>query len=170
DFLNNPGEEIKELSETIKEKKVNIQNIDSEIKMAQNAVLDKDYEKEKILDLYRRKLINSADLERQFEKIGQEKLALEERVFELRNKLILDDDISLKFDDAEELLYNLKGKLQESPSFETKRLIARTLVKEIIVETTNPEGERPLTSVTTRYTFANSVMGTRAPADFTEMP
>lgn len=65
--------------------------------------------------------------------------------------------MAYQFDSAEELLSELRAKIENDITFETKREIVKTLVEEIIVETIEPlEGGRKKAIVNIRYSFNKS--------------
>lgn len=161
EFINNPGEAIKELAATMESRHSQKAALEAEMETVQRAAEEKEIEKQAILDLYRKRVITSADVELQLQKIGQEKAALDERVRELRRQIEAENDLTQQFDTVEALLADLRAKLTDDPPFEVRREIVRTLVKEIVVHTIpSDSGGRPKASVTVHYTFSNGVSRT----------
>lgn len=167
EFINNPGQAVLELAASMKEKKTNAIKADEEKEMILQEIQDKEIEKQSILDLYRKKLINNTDVELQFQKIAEEKEALELRVTELTQQIEVKDDLIYKSETAEKLLKRLQDKIKGELTFEARREVVRTLVKEITVSSENTDGERPRVVVTVKHTFVKDIIQTPAPADIT---
>jgi site-specific DNA recombinase len=165
-FIESPGEAIKELAAALDEQKAETAGMETEAAMAKAAIDEKELERERILDLYRRKIISSQDVEKQMDAILREQEALRSRLRELE-KLLKSTDATREFDTAEKLLESLRAKLHEhpDPAFETKREIVKTLVKSITV-VTDPGGDGPKgrAVVTTEFSFAKGVTRMSAPA------
>lgn len=170
DFINNPGDAIKELAASMEERKSQKAALTTELEMVKNAAKEKEIEKQNILDLYRKQIIGSADVEQQLQKIDREKAALDQRARDLEKQIKAEEGLAQQFNTVEELLADLKAKLDADPPFEVRREIVRALVKEIIVETkpspsgggpgNGPNNRRPLAIVTVRYSFFKDVTRT----------
>ncbi|KJR99585.1 MAG: DNA recombinase [Peptococcaceae bacterium BRH_c4a] len=167
EFIQNPEKALEELAASMKGKKSDAGEIAEEIKSIQHTIDNKEIEKQSILDLYRRTIINGFDVEIQLQKIGQEKQTLENRIKELKRQADNEDDLAYKYDSAEELLRILQQKLNNDPPFEVKREIVKTLVKEIVINTDFTDGSRPRATVTAKYAFFNGVACTDVPAAIT---
>ncbi|WP_018086440.1 recombinase family protein [Desulfurispora thermophila] len=159
-FIENPGEAIQELAATMEVRKSQRAALEAEKQKALMALNEKEAEKQSILDLYRKRIISSLDVEQQLQKITQERKALEERVRELDRQIAAEETLINQFNTAEELLADLRAKLHSDPPFEVRREIVRALVKEIIVDTKPAENGRPIAVVTARYTFSKDVIRT----------
>lgn len=157
DFINNPGDALLELAATMNVRKSQKAALEDEKQKIILAINEKEAEKQSILDLYRKKIISSLDVEQQLQKITLEKASLEQRVKELEKQIKSEETAVSQFDTAEELLLALKAKLESDPPFEVRREIVRALVKEIIVETKPSDNGRPLAVVTVRYSFSKDV-------------
>lgn len=164
-FIENPGDAIKELASSMEERKSQKEALTAELEMIRNAVKEKEAEKQAILDLYRKHIIGSIDVEQQLQKIAKEKAALDQRIRDLEKQIEAEDGLIQQFDTAEELLAELRAKLKDNPSFEVRREIVRTLVKEIIIYTETGDNGRPRAIVTARYTFSKDVVRTDSRAD-----
>lgn len=162
DFIYNPGDAITELAAGMEEKKSQKAALTAELEMVKKAAQDKDTEKQSILDLYRKRIIGSVDVELQMQQITREKAALEQRARDLEHQIEAEEGLVQQFNTAEELLANLKEKLEADPTFEVRREIVRTLVKEVIIHTIPGGTGRPYVEVSTVYTFAKDVIGTPA--------
>ncbi len=154
-FIKNPGEAIKELSRTIETKKEQKEELKSEKQILLKTLKEKQLERESILDLYRRKVITADDVERQFQKIENEMKALENRLKEVEDQIAAEENLFNSFNTVEELLENLRSKLESNPSFEIRREIVRTLVKEIVVDTRFDEKNRPFAVIKVKYNFSD---------------
>ncbi|MFC4768689.1 recombinase family protein [Effusibacillus consociatus] len=154
-FIENPGEAMQELAATMQVQISKKEDFETEKSLIMKAIQDKDNEKQNILDLFRRKVIGSSDVELQFQKIEQEKLALQQRAREISEKIDEETDLADKFNSLQQLLTGLRDKLHGDMSFEVRREIVKTLVKEIEVHTEFSSGERkkPTASITTHYNF-----------------
>ena len=160
DFINNPGDAINELADGMEVSKNEVNKFESEISLVQKAIDDKENEKQDILDLFRRKIINAKDVEAQLTKITDEKLSLETRRREL--EAAKDNEVSLatKFQTANDLLTELRSRIHDDMSFEEKRDIVRTLVKGITVETIIDDNNRLQANVRVQYMFSKGVLHT----------
>lgn len=157
-FIMSPGEALKELGAAMEEKKSQKRDVESEKQMIIEALKEKEVEKQSILDLFRRKVINLGDVELQLEKIDIEKAALTERIKSLESLVSEEDSLYQRFNSAEELLMSFRSKIEGNPPFEVRREIVKSLVKEVIVETKiDEETEKPYASVTVNYNFTQGV-------------
>ncbi len=154
-FIQNPGQALNSITADMDDKKSQKESFVSQKVMLLKAVEDKEGEKQGILDLYRKKIITSTDVESQLQKITQEKISLEEQINEIESLIKAEESISDCFSSAEELLSDLKQKIKED-SFEVRREIVRTLVKEINVATIPGNGMRPHAQISANYSFSNS--------------
>lgn len=152
EYIANPEQAIEKLSEGFNRRKSEKVSYVNEKTKIQQAIKDKDTEKQSILDLYRRKLINSYDLEQQLNKIAKEAAELENRMADL-SKFISDDNTQ-DYNSIEDMLNELRIKLGDgNPPFEFKREIVKRLVQEIIVHTQVNEEGRPYVKVSVKYLF-----------------
>ncbi|MFS8514873.1 MAG: recombinase family protein, partial [Planifilum fulgidum] len=132
-------------------------DLEAEERMIRKAIEDKEKEKQQILDLYRKQLITSADVEEQLLKIAREKEALQKQAVELARKIEIEKQVEQQFNNAEELLTDLRSKLEKSPSFEDRRQIVKTLVREIRVKTETDEKGKLQADITVNFTFSHVV-------------
>lgn len=160
-FINQPGEALQEIAAAREVKQTEKIDLETEITLIQKSIDDKDVERQSILDLFRKSIITFTDLEKQIHKINQEKEILEQRIKEIRTSLQVDRDYSTKVMNAFQLLTSLRNKLDDNPSFETRREIVKALVQRIQVHTTPSVGsKRPRASVTVQYCFAKDIIYT----------
>ncbi|WP_400162875.1 recombinase family protein [Brevibacillus sp. TJ4] len=157
-FLNQPEDALQEIAATMQTKEQRKDDIESELTLIRRSIDEKDTERQSILDLFRRNIITFTDLEKQIQKINQEKEVLENRLVELRNTLDADQDYSDKLQNAFQLLTILRKKLDDKLTFESKREIVKTLVDRIQVHTIRDEyNDRPRASVNIRYSFSKDI-------------
>lgn len=158
-FINNPGEALKELAASVDNKKSNQLNIENEINNIEKSIQNTDVEKQKILDFYRKNFINSLDAESQLKSIMHERSLLDLRLKDLEKHLAEEKSMVNQIDTAEELLLTLKESIKEEMPFEVKREIVKTLVDKIIIFTNNEE-EKPQATVSIYYNFAKVTSST----------
>jgi len=159
-FILNPGDTIKELAGTMEKEKLKVEELNTEKELLQKTSAEKELEKQSILDLYRRKIIDSIDVEKQLQKITQEKAVLDQRIKDIERQIEKEGDLKKEFDTAEELLLELKKKIRGNPSFETRREVVKSLVKEIKVVTHKDERGKPHAEVQAQYAFVKAVLRT----------
>ncbi len=159
EFINNPGEALKELAVSMEDKKSNKLQLEEEINNIEKNIQNTDDEKQKILDFYRKNFINSSDAESQLKTIMHERNLLEFRQKDLRKQLAEEKDLTEQIDTAEELLLSLQESIQEDMPFEVKREIVKTLVDKILVFTKNEDGDL-FAKVSIYYKFAKVTSST----------
>ncbi|MGP0583650.1 recombinase family protein [Paenibacillus timonensis] len=156
-FILNPGDAIKELQEGIKEKRSQREEYEREIYIVGEAIADKETERQSILNLYRQKMITALDVEKQMREIMDESLKLEKRIKQLNALIDADKLVTIHFDSAEKLLLDFRSKIDGEPSYDIKRQIIKTLVKEITVDTIfSPDGKQKKADVKVRYSFEHT--------------
>lgn len=161
-FIKEPGSALAQLNSNMAETASTLAKIEDEKLLINKAITDKEAEKQSILDLFRRQIIEAKDVEMQLQKITNEKLALSERIKDLKFQVDSTDNLSKQYDDAEQFLSVLREKLRDNdtPSWETRREIVKALVREIRVETKNPEDQKPQASISICYSFSQVVLHT----------
>jgi site-specific DNA recombinase len=132
-FIVEPGKVLKELSATLDQKQEKDWSTDLNILNKQLDELEN--ERESILDLFRKKLISSNDVEKQFTKISQEKEDLTKKIEEITVLQEIEQNKFKGFKTVETLLESLKQKLHEEITHDEKKEIVRTLIKSITVHT-----------------------------------
>lgn len=133
--------------------------LDAEISLTRESILDKQGERDAILDLYRRKTISLNDLEKQLAKIATEEATLKARLEELQAKAKKQGQIEQKLGKAEELLNKLQEVLSNPISWEVKREVIELLVLEIKVNTII-EGNKKANEVIITFAFDESMLAT----------
>lgn len=119
-FIENPGEALKELAASTENIKIEKVNLESEVSLIKKALQDKDAEKQRILDLYRRKIIGLSDTELQLEKIASEKGILEQKLKELKRRIQTELNKEIRNKNIEELLFNLRKKIERAHNIRSK--------------------------------------------------
>lgn len=157
EFIQNPGEALKELAASMEKRKSQKSSLIAEKEAIQKSIYEKDIEKESILDLYRKKLIGHTDVEKQLMKITTEKEALQRRMQELQQQIDTESILEKQFDTAGELLAALREKIEGDIPIEVKKEIVRTLVDEVKVITIQEENEPPKAEVLIKYRFIKAV-------------
>ena len=148
-FINNPGLVVSSIEEAEADKETDRQ---TEVLLeARLAELDADHER--MLDLYRQKIIGLADLSGQLEKIKKDREKVLAELDELKKKHAAD-----QFFAAKESAVNMLELLKETVNkpdlpFEMKQTVIRTMVDKITVAT-DTSGPRPKAKVTIQYRFS----------------
>lgn len=165
-FINNPGEAIEELRGNMEQKKSQKKSLQSELKLLNRSLEFKESEKQSILDLYRKKIIAIGDVTEQLTKIEQETAKLKERLQELEKQFQDELSYSDQFESAEELLANLREKINDPP-FEIRQQVVNILVDKVVVHTEPPQppSTRPTANVVVNYNFTK-LLPTRMPMRF----
>ena len=154
-FINNPGQLLIDLSPD--EEKSNF-STEQELRLITSSLSQKDTEKQSILDLYRKQLITSKDVEKQLSKIAFERSALEVRQKELKNALLTTNDEANRKKDVIMLLGELKEKLSDNITYETKRSIIKQLVREVVVCTAHSDDrDAPEVNLLIKFVFPQIV-------------
>jgi site-specific DNA recombinase len=152
-FINNPGETIHALDQHRQDHAHEGENIRTEYKLFQSSLAQKDSERESILDLFRKKLISSADVESQLTKIRDEAESLKQRLSDIETQLSSTEKMDNQLETAEDFLNSLRNKIKDgNPSFEQKREIIKAIVKKVIINT-EFINEKPHANVEVRYVF-----------------
>lgn len=130
-YINNPDTAIEEIEKN-NTPKSNPQNITDE-KLLLNTQLDqKESEKSRILDLFRRQLISLNDVELQLNKISQEKNTIQERITTIKEKEKCVSNVFASQASAKKLLNHLKDKISSTENtVEFKREIIMSIVDKI---------------------------------------
>lgn len=154
-FINNPGKAIEKLKEKKSTLEKNSLSISSEIENLKKEISNKESEKQSILDLFRKGMINSVDVEKQLSSIKEETTRLSGYLYDLEKKLNIEEVSKAKQDSIFALLSTLKGKIK-NPSYEDKKEIVNLLVSSIVIET--DVGDNPFKStanIVINYSFGN---------------
>jgi site-specific DNA recombinase len=134
-FIENPGDVLAALAEERQQESQQVEWIVRERANAEAALSAKAGERDRMLDAYRKSMIESADLDRQMVKIRAETDALRERITRLNEQLEAVSRAAEGLRSAESLLRELRERLAEPLSWEIRRQLVELLVSEIRVET-----------------------------------
>lgn len=157
-FIREPGRALEEVAAAGHQRKSQKATLERERALVAKAARDSEVQKDRVLGLYRRGLIKTADVEEQLQKITQETASLEERARDLAARIASEDRQADAVAGVGPLLEKLQDQVAEDPPWEVKRDIVKALVQEIIVHTEPVEGRVLKTArVTVRYAFAQEV-------------
>jgi site-specific DNA recombinase len=141
-FIENPGDVLTALAEERQQESNQVRQVAQEKMSLETALSAKARERDRVLDAFRKEIIESDDLEREMAKIRAETEALKERVAYLGGQLEAASRAAEGLRSAESLLIELREKLAEPLSWEIRRQLVELLVSEVRVETdcsTNPK-------------------------------
>jgi site-specific DNA recombinase len=152
-FINNPGEVIESIKESLEDTSSKVDGLKTQRDQLAHSIKMKEEEKQSILDLFRRKIINAADVEMQLTKIQDECLVNDVLLRDLDNQINSQDILEQKFNTVEELLLSMKEKIDGAASFKDKRDIVKSLVKRIDVLTMDNPNGRKTADISVKYSF-----------------
>lgn len=156
-FINNPDLVINSIDaaakKTIEDEKT--------IKLLRGRLAELDADHERMLDLYRQKIIDVSDLTGQLDKIKKDREAVTAELRQLENRRV-----SERFFEAKETAVNMLELLQKAVSnpdidFDIKQAVIRAMVEKITVSTDN-SGANPRAHIIIHYKFHDETL-----ADFT---
>jgi len=158
-FVNDPDEVLQTLKQDVVKSKSNLDQFSDEKEIIGKALKQKETEKHSILDLFRKNLINSVDVEQQLKKIADEAMQLANRFTELSQNIQTEEVMEDKFMGITELLNQLRLRIHDDIPWEEKRDIVKMLVRRVVVNTKN-DGTSPSATVSIEYTFSQVVIHT----------
>jgi site-specific DNA recombinase len=160
-FILNPSDAIKELAANMEERFNQRESLENQRQLLLKASQEKDSEKQRILDLFRKNVIDFKDVEAQLQKITIEKENLKLQIRELDAAIDVEELATNQANSVEELLNQFRELIEgDDISFEEKRKIVRCLVKEIKVNTNLDDSDRPEATISITYCFAKDVSRT----------
>jgi len=151
-FLRNPGDVLVELAQERESQSESTSLLAEEKGELERVLSGKATERELILDLYRRRTIGAADLDRQLQKIASEEQELKARVTMLRSQTDQSEQATQSLTSAAELLSELSRRLDGPLPWDAKRRLVEMLVDSIKVETKADNG-RKTAEVMVKYRF-----------------
>ena len=156
-FINNPGLVVS----SIEAAEADMEADEQTAKLLADHLAELDADKERMLDLYRQKLISMDDLAKQLEKIETDRKETAEHLQELNDKTSSSQLFAAK-ETAVDML-ELMQKTVNAPdvTFDVMQTVIRTMVEKITVATDN-SGARPRARITIHYRF-----NADTPTDFT---
>jgi site-specific DNA recombinase len=137
-YINNPGEIFQQLTEQYERRQGQTSDFKQEQATAELALKQKADERDRILSLYRRRIITDADLESQYAQIAQEEGALEARLRVLTTTLSGHTAITNRLLAAQSLLERLREEMQGEVTWEKKRATIEQLVLKITIYPIDP--------------------------------
>jgi site-specific DNA recombinase len=135
EFIENPGDVLAALAEERQQESDHVRQIARERTNAEAALLAKASERDRMLDAFRKGIIESDDLEREMAKIRAETDAVRERIAYLSGQLEAISRAAEDLRSAESFLQELRKRLAEPLSWEIRRQLVELLVSEVRVET-----------------------------------
>ncbi|MBU1950895.1 MAG: recombinase family protein, partial [Candidatus Eisenbacteria bacterium] len=153
EFLRNPGDVLKTLAENMDGLEDDDSIAKRELELIQEQLKEKDIERGRILNLYRRGTIDTALLDHQMADIETERQNLTQALVCVRERLGGVQAAATRIDSAEALLSELNGRLDGTLTWELKREIVETLVEGIIVETVEKKNGKKEAIVHVTYCF-----------------
>jgi site-specific DNA recombinase len=120
------------------------------------ALAGKSLERDKVVALYRRGLINEAALEQQLIEVEKEEAALRQQIEIAQDSERQRAQEGHIFETAQALLATMRERLDQTVSWELKRQFVKVLVAGIQIDTLFEDGEKHLV-VNVSYRFASSV-------------
>ena len=152
-FINNPGLVVASIEDAEGDRESDEQTE----KLLEARLAELDADKERMLDLYRQKIISMDDVAGQMEKIKKDRETVQAELDELKAKHNND-----QFFGAKESAVNMLELLAETVNkpdlpFEMRQTVIRTMVEKITVLTDN-SGPRPKAKVTIHYRFHDETL------------
>ena len=155
-FVSNPGDVINALKERMDQELQSIPSTETRRQELAKAINAKEAEKDRVLDAYRRGLI---DIDALGDHVGRSKIELEPLQEELANLTMIVAQKGLavgQMTSAEKLLAELQDRIQGNLDWETRRQVVESLVRDVLV-VTKGEGRKKTADVVVNYTFENPV-------------
>jgi len=141
DFINHAEETIKIIMESGQKNKIKVRDVTDEKNQILKAIESKGNEKQIILDLYRKQVINSADIEEQLIKITIETASLEQRIRELDYIAAANEIPEDYYKSIESRLAEFKEAIKGEIPFNIKREIVKAFVEKIVVISSENNGK-----------------------------
>ncbi len=151
-FLRNPGDVVTQLQSKTEDAEENSRQLVQELERVRTAVLVKDGERARVIELYARGRITSEDVDRQLERLANEAELLQKRVSDIERRRNADTDRTLHAQSAEHVLTELGKRLKGPLDWTIRRKIVEALVDSIRVEPSSDGSE-----VTVSYRFSQPV-------------
>jgi len=142
EILLDPEGVLTKLSERYLNQQTQRASLEADKSVMEKAVNDKQQERERMLDLYRRRLISFADLEKQLAKTAGEEAYFKTRLDRLTTGATDQDKMDNRLHSAEKVLLQLHKVLKEPIPWEVKRQVIELLVWGIKVNTITKGSKR----------------------------
>lgn len=152
-FLCNPGDVLAQLAEQMQGQENRTDELRDELAGLKLRLGSKQAERDTVVGLYRRGRIDTMTLDRQLDQIAEEECELQDAITQREAALTdarrTEDDLRT----ADDLLHDLRARLDASLDFPTRRRIIETLVGGVTVDTETDERGHKRVAVTVRYRF-----------------
>jgi site-specific DNA recombinase len=155
-FLCQPSVVIERLRERLSGELSESSKIRDRLRRLRALLEAKSGERNKVVSIYRKGLLNDAELAQQLQDIDRESAGLNAQIEELELKLGGMDSNRLALDTTEGLLTRLRKRLDEPLTCNLKRQLLELLVGAIRIETIRT-GKKPENVVTVAYRFPSAV-------------
>jgi len=108
----------------------------------ERVIADKDGERARVMDIYRRGFINTDEVEAQLAAINQETKAVKVRLSEIERELANAETLKQRFTTIEDRLADIRAILDNGLTYEVKRQIVELLVDKVKVTTVGEGRDR----------------------------
>ena len=152
-FLRNPGAVLAELQKRMTAREESQTDGQERLEHLELALQNKTEERGRVLAIYRRGRIDDKTLDQQLGEIEAETAAIQKGIEEAKHAASQHADDSKGLASAEQLLCELRAKLDEPISWKVKRRLVELLVGEIRVATVERDGKKSA-EITATYRFA----------------
>ena len=160
-FLRHPGELLCQFEAQMREQAANYDQLLQDIASGEAMVQEKDQEKQSVIGLFRRGRISESDLDQQLDEVEAETQQIRDRLAQLQEQVSLLQTHSNSLQTAEEVLYALQRRLHErleQPlSWEVKRQVIESLVKQIQLETLEGVDGKKAARISVIYRFGEAI-------------
>jgi hypothetical protein len=155
-FLRSPGVVIEHLQARLRGDASDAGKNRDRLRRLRTLLDGKGSERNKVVGLYRKGLLNDAELTQQLGEIDKEAAGLAAQIEEMEQKLAGVDESQPVLENAEALLMRLRERLDGSLTWERKRQLVELLVGGIRIETLR-DSAKPENVVTVTYRFPSVV-------------
>lgn len=169
-ILLNPDLALEKLSQKCHSHEKRLAVLDAEYAMINKSLADKQGEKERMLDLYRRQIISLDDLEGQLAKMASEELSIRAQLDKLAVANKDQEAIEEKLSKADDLLKRLHEVLKGPLPWETRRQIVELLLWEVKINTKGEEKSRTTEAIATLVFDENMLSANRTGRDSWRLP
>jgi transcriptional regulator with XRE-family HTH domain len=152
-FLRDPKPVLEQLQARLESDAQGSVEIRKQVTRLEGLLAEKATERTRVLWLYRRGRPTDRDLDAQIDEIGQEEVAIDRQIAELRAKIAGAESIGANLTSIEALLEKLRKRLDGPISFEQKRRLIEILVAGIRVDTVEDCGVKRA-EITVMYRFS----------------
>jgi site-specific DNA recombinase len=151
-FLQDPGDVLTVLPANLTAQQASTKDSDRRRDQFCRLLSEKKDERDKVVALFRRGRIDEAALDIQLDEIQADEIALTKQQDELATTNQTANEMMNRLGDAEDLLRELRARLDGEVNWDVKRQLAEVLVAGIQIETLEVERQRNAV-ITIRYKF-----------------